>query len=85
MTQVIVYSTEVCPYCQSAKQLLKAKGLTYQEILVDKDPALRDDMIAKSGRRTVPQIFINGQSIGGFDDLAALEKAGKLDVLIGKA
>ncbi len=85
MTQVVIYTTEVCPYCQMAKQLLTAKGVAYQEVRVDQDAAIKDAMIAKSGRRTVPQIFINDQSIGGFDDLAALEKAGKLDVLLGQA
>jgi glutaredoxin 3 len=82
MANIIIYTTAVCPYCVRAKQLLTAKGASYQEIRVDQDVALKEEMIAKSGRRTVPQIFINGQSIGGFDDLAALEKAGQLDILL---
>lgn len=83
MANVLIYTTEICSYCQQAKKLLMAKGVSYQEIRIDQDPIQRDEMIAKSGRRTVPQIFINDRSIGGFDDLAALEKTGKLDILLG--
>lgn len=83
MTSVLIYSTQTCPYCDRAKQLLDSKGVKYEEIRVDENPTLKDEMIAKSGRRTVPQIFINDQAIGGFDDMAALEKAGKLDSLLG--
>lgn len=83
MTTVIIYSKEQCPYCVAAKQLLKAKGVNYEEIRIDLDPSQRDIMIARSGRRTVPQIFINDQAIGGYDDMAALEKAGKLNALLG--
>lgn len=83
MTTVVVYSKEQCPYCVAAKQLLKAKGVNYEEIRIDLDPSQRDIMIARSGRRTVPQIFINDQAIGGYDDMAALEKAGKLNALLG--
>lgn len=82
MTSVLIYSTQTCPYCDRAKQLLDSKGVKYEEIRVDENPTLKDEMIAKSGRRTVPQIFINDQAIGGFDDMAALEKAGKLDSLL---
>jgi len=85
MTQVLIYTTEVCPYCQHAKRLLDTKGVAYEEIRIDQNPAMKEQMIAKSGRRTVPQIFINGQPIGGFDDMAALEKAGKLDILLNQA
>lgn len=82
MTSVLIYTTETCPYCDRAKQLLHAKGVSYEEIRIDQDPARKEEMIAKSGRRTVPQIFIHGQAIGGFDDMALLEKAGKLDNLL---
>lgn len=79
---VVIYTTETCPYCHQAKQLLKAKNIAYTEIRVDQDPALKEQMIARSKRRTVPQIFINDQPIGGFDDMVALEKAGRLDALL---
>ncbi len=72
---VVIYTTEVCPYCVRAKQLLDRKGMSYIEIRVDLDPAKRDEMIAKSGRRTVPQIFIGDQHIGGCDDLHVFLKA----------
>lgn len=79
---IIIYSTQICPYCVQAKQLLDSKGLTYEEIFIDNDPEKREEMMRLSGRRTVPQIFIHGLSIGGCDDLYALERAGKLDALI---
>ncbi len=82
MAEVIIYSTKVCPYCIRAKHLIDRKGVSYTEIMVDEDPEKRDEMIAKSKRMTVPQIFINGQSIGGCDDLHALEQSGQLDKLL---
>ncbi len=83
MAEIIIYSTDVCPYCVRAKDLLKRKGATYTEINLSRQPELRDEMLAKSnGRKTVPQIFINGQHIGGSDDLYALDKAGGLDPLL---
>ncbi|CEG57685.1 glutaredoxin 3 [Legionella fallonii] len=82
MPQVIMYSTGYCPYCSRAKELLNKKNVPFTEIRVDLQPELRDEMIAKSGRRTVPQIFINGQAIGGCDDLYALEAQGKLNQLL---
>lgn len=82
MANIIVYSTAVCPYCDRAKALLEKKGASYQEIRVDEDANARQEMMQKSGRRTVPQIFINDESIGGFDDLHALDQAGKLDELL---
>lgn len=82
MAKVIIYTTQICPYCDFAKQLLDKKNVTYQEIRVDTDADQRATMERLSQRRTVPQIFINDQSIGGFDDLAALDKAGKLDNLL---
>ncbi len=82
MAEVIVYSTEICPYCVRAKQLLDSKQIAYQEIRVDLQPELREEMIAKSGRRTVPQIFINGKPIGGCDDLYELNRNGQLDQML---
>lgn len=82
MAKITIYSTATCPYCVRAKQLLDAKGVVYEEIRVDTDPAQRAIMEQKSGRRTVPQIFINDQSIGGFDDMAALQAKGELDQLL---
>ena len=85
MAKITMYSTQVCPYCVMAERLLTSKGLAITEKnLEDKDPTLRDEMIAKTGRRTVPQIFINETHVGGFDDLSALDRAGKLDPLLGK-
>ncbi len=75
---VIIYSTSHCPYCVRAKELLKRKGVSFNEILVDEDDKKREEMIAKTNRYTVPQIFINDQHIGGYDDLYALDHAGKL-------
>lgn len=80
MTKIEIYSTAVCPSCVQAKQLLARKGMTYEEYAVDQDQALFEQMMIRAnGRRTVPQIFINNEHIGGFDDLWALEKAGQLD------
>jgi glutaredoxin 3 len=82
MADVLVYTKDNCGYCVHAKNLLDSKHIAYTEIHIDHDDKLRDEMIRLSGRRTVPQIFINGQPIGGYDDLAALAKAGKLDDLL---
>ena len=83
MASVIIYGTLTCPFCVSAKSLLDSKGVEYQEILVDKEPGKKEEMLAKSnGRRTVPQIFINDQHIGGYDDLKKLQDSGKLDPLL---
>ena len=84
MVDIIVYTKALCPYCTWAKQLLDKKELSYQEIRVDLDENQRLAMEQRSGRRSVPQIFINGESIGGFDDLSTLEKSGKLDTLLNK-
>ncbi|HEX4884040.1 MAG TPA: glutaredoxin 3 [Casimicrobiaceae bacterium] len=82
---VTMYSTAVCPYCLQAERLLKARGVTeITKIRVDQDPVRRDEMIARTGRRTVPQIYIGDTHVGGYDDLAALERAGKLVPLLGK-
>lgn len=78
-----MYSTGVCPYCMMAERLLKAKGVAdIEKIRIDLDPQQRDDMMQKTGRRTVPQIYIGDTYVGGFDDLSALEKQGKLDALL---
>ncbi len=83
MTSILIYTKEYCPYCTQAKKLLKEKNQQFTEIDLGLRPDLRDEMISKSkGRNTVPQIFINGQHIGGCDDLYALEDQGKLDELL---
>ena len=83
MAKVLMYSTAVCPYCIQAERLLKAKGVdTIEKIRVDLDPAQREQMIATTGRRTVPQIFIGDTHVGGHDDLVALDRAGGLDPLL---
>ncbi|MEY4481207.1 MAG: hypothetical protein RIQ84_369 [Pseudomonadota bacterium] len=85
MAKITMYSTQVCPYCVMAERLLTAKGAVITEkILVDKEPGKKDEMIARTGRRTVPQIFIEDTHVGGFDDLSALDRAGKLDPLLGQ-
>lgn len=83
--KVEIYTTAICPYCVNAKRLLDQKGVKYTEIHVDQDQdqAKRQEMVKRSGgKRTVPQIFINGQSIGGYDDLRALEEKKELDNLL---
>ena len=77
-----MYVAGWCPYCQRARGLLGKKGLAFTEIDVDDDPTLRQEMIARSGRRTVPQIFIGDRHVGGCDDLMALDGSGELDRLI---
>lgn len=82
MTTVQIYATAFCPYCVRARRLLKRKGIDYEEIRVDKDQNEMRTMIQRSQRTTVPQIFIGDQHIGGYDDMAALDQAGKLDPLL---
>jgi glutaredoxin 3 len=78
-----MYSTAVCPYCVRAEQLLRQRGVeAIEKIRIDVDPALRDEMMARTGRRTVPQIYIGDTHVGGFDDLAALDRAGGLAPLL---
>jgi glutaredoxin 3 len=84
MQQVIVYTTETCPYCVRAKRLLEQKGVAYQEIRVDLDLTKREEMMTRTNRRTVPQIFVGDTHVGGCDDLYALEREGKLDSLLQK-
>ncbi len=83
---VMMYSTAVCPYCIRAESFLKAKGVTQiAKVRVDLDPARRVEMMEKTGRRTVPQIYVGDTHVGGFDDLVALDRAGKLDPLLAAA
>lgn len=83
MSNVIVYSKDYCPYCTRAKQFLKNKGAAFEEVDITQDPDLQMQVVEKSGgRRTVPQIFINDQPIGGYDDMVALDKKGELDALL---
>ena len=85
MAKVEVYSTTYCPFCVRAKALLKSKGVAFTEIDVTDDPAMRERMVVLAGgRRTVPEIFINGRIIGGYDELRALEAAGTLDQLLAE-
>ncbi len=81
--RVVMYSTAVCPYCVRAENLLRSRGVVeIEKIRVDLDPALRDEMMARTARRTVPQIFIGDNHVGGCDDLVALDQAGKLQPLL---
>ncbi len=83
MADIEIYSSDYCPFCSRAKNLLKKKAVEFTEIGVDGDPALRQQMTERSGgARTVPQIFIDGKPIGGSDELAALEQSGELDRLL---
>ncbi|MDJ0708353.1 MAG: glutaredoxin 3 [Leptolyngbyaceae cyanobacterium MO_188.B28] len=87
MANVEIYTWSTCPFCLRSKYLLDQKGVVYTEYVIDGDEAARDSMVARgsNGRRSVPQIFINDQHIGGSDDLYALERQGNLDELLGRA
>jgi glutaredoxin 3 len=82
MPAVVIYSSAWCPFCIRAKQLLSRKGIAFEEISVDGQPAVRAEMTRKAGRTSVPQIWIGATHVGGCDDLYALERAGKLDALL---
>ncbi|AYN93029.1 MULTISPECIES: glutaredoxin 3 [Pseudomonas] len=82
MPEVIIYTSAWCPYCHRAKHLLDSKGVKYQEIAVDGQPAVRSEMTRKAGRTSVPQIWIGETHVGGCDDLYALERSGRLDPLL---
>jgi glutaredoxin 3 len=85
MTRIVLYTTPYCDYCRAAKHLLSEKGVTFTEIDVSEDMELRREMTARAfGRRTVPQIFINDTHVGGYDELAELERAEKLDALLAE-
>ena len=81
---IVIYGTEFCSYCTAARMLLKKKGLNYKDILISQDDDKRREMERRSGGRTVPQIFINDELIGGFDDLYSLDQDGRLDELLGR-
>ena len=83
MAKVMMYSTGVCPFCLMAERLLRAKGVaTIEKVRVDLEPARREEMVQRTGRRTVPQIYVGDRHVGGYDDLAALDRAGGLDPLL---
>jgi glutaredoxin 3 len=82
MSEVVMYCTRFCPYCTSAERLLDSKGVPIRKIAVDNDPELWRDMEALTRRHTVPQIYIGDYHVGGYDDLAALERDGELDALL---
>ena len=83
MARVFMYATGVCPYCVMAERLLRAKGVTdIEKVRFNLDPARREEMMARTGRRTVPQIYIGERHVGGFDDLSALDRQGGLDPLL---
>jgi len=82
---VVLFSSAVCPYCVAAKNFLKQRGVEWRELRVDLDPAARAEMLAKAKRTSVPQIFINGTHVGGFDDMVALDRAGGLAPLLESA
>lgn len=80
---VIMYRTRFCIYCVMAERLLKSKKIEFEQIDVSGQPEMRRELRERTGRRTVPQIFINEQSVGGFDDISALDRAGQLDTMLG--
>ena len=79
---ITIYSTAICPYCVAAKNFLKSKGLGWTEVRIDTDPAERERMVAKTRRTSVPQIFVGDTHVGGYDDMMALHRAGKLESLL---
>ncbi len=85
MSDVTIYSSDFCPFCHRAKALLSSKGIDYKELKVDGNPQLRAEMMQKAQQRTVPQIWIGEQHVGGCDDLYALERTGQLDGLLAEA
>jgi len=86
VNSVVMYSTQVCPYCQMAERLLKSRGVEHiEKVLVDRDRARREEVMERTGRRTVPQVFIGDKHIGGYDDLSALDRAGGLVPLLEPA
>lgn len=80
---VLVYTKPLCPYCTAAKALLREKGISFREIDISRNGLQGEEMMQRTGRRTVPQIFIGTHHVGGFDDLSALDQSGKLDPLLG--
>src|SRR5262245_10358266 len=84
MAEIVMYTKSWCPYCDRAKSLLREKGQTWTEIDIEAQPEQRDEMVRRSHRTSVPQIFIGDRHVGGFDDLAELERRGELDPLLGR-
>jgi glutaredoxin 3 len=85
MARVLMYATGVCPFCVMAERLLRAKGVSeIEKIRVDLEPKRREEMVVRTGRRTVPQIYVGDRHVGGYDDLAALDRAGGLDPLLSQ-
>lgn len=82
MADILIYSSAVCPYCVAAKNFLKARGLEYRELRIDMDRQAREEMMAKAKRTSVPQIFVNGTHVGGFDDMVAMDRAGTFQALL---
>ena len=82
MAKVLMYSTRICPYCRMAERLLEKKGAQPEKVMVDENPARREEMIRLTGRTSVPQIFIDETHVGGYTELAGLERAGQLDALL---
>ena len=82
MANIILYTTKICPYCIYAKRLLKSRGLSFEEIDIHSEPGLVQEVMERSGQRTVPQLFINDESIGGFAELSELNESGELDELL---
>ena len=85
MSNIIIYSTAICPYCVAAKNFLKSRGASYSEVRIDTDPIARSEMMEKTRRTSVPQIFINGTHVGGYDDLVALDRNGGLKPMLEAA
>ncbi len=83
MAEIIIYTADYCPYCKAAQEFLKSKGVQYQAIDVTHDQEKRLDIAQRSGQKTVPQIFVNGKSIGGYSDLKALDEKKELDKILG--
>ena len=83
MSKVVMYTTRFCPFCMQARALLDRKGVAFEDLPIDHDPKLREEMMERSRRTTVPQIWIGGEHIGGCDELYLLDRAGKLDGMLG--
>ena len=82
VAKVLLYGTRICPYCRMAERLLEKKGVQAEKVMVDQNPARREEMIRLTGRTSVPQIFIGSTHVGGYTELAGLERAGQLDELL---
>jgi len=82
MVKVLMYTTAACPYCTKARNLLQRKGIAFDEVAIDRDPPQREAMVARSGRETVPQIFIGEHHVGGYDDLTVLDATDELEELL---